>query len=107
MQSITIYKSKVNPSPSYRSTNLRYKNNELGRYKKTRLTLDLYIMMKTLAGNIQNNHYGEGNLQNWMGGNGVKKKKKYCTIYNSDCQISHAIPMLDQLLCHALPVTMM
>lgn len=61
--------------PSYRSTNLRYKNNELGRYKKTRLTLDLYIMMKTLAGNVQNNHYGEGNLQNWMGGNGVKKKK--------------------------------
>lgn len=60
--------------PSYRSTNLRYKNNELGRYKKTRLTLDLYIMMKTLAGNVQNNHYGEGNLQNWMGGNGVKKK---------------------------------
>lgn len=63
--------------PSYRSTNLRYKNNELGRYKKTRLTLDLYIMMKTLAGNVQNNHYGEGNLQNWMGGNGVKKKILY------------------------------
>jgi len=66
------------------------------------LTLDLYIMMKTLAGNVQNNHFGKGNLQNWMGGNEVKKK--YCT--NSDRQLSHAIPMLDQLLCHALPVIM-
>lgn len=40
---------------------------------KTRVTLDLYIMMKTLAGNVQNNHFGEVNLQNWMGSNKVKR----------------------------------